>query len=470
MDRRTPEEIDRALRDGISLRDPTTDVETDFVPQVVTGPTAEVLSDLQGDIVDVLSVVSVQDADAFRGGLEDELDRRLLDEGIIPGGQETSTVVLTAFRSAAPTADMLVRRGEPIGTAPGVGTGQQIVFVAAETVRLPFASASTYFSLARRRYELNFLATATVAGASGVVGAKTVTKPLRSSEWDGFENLSASSPASDGESIERKIERWNLSIVGEQISTRAGLLKSIFERFAGRVFDAKAVGVSSGYVTRASNLGSPVDCYIVGETLATSTETYPFLGRGQLIAVAFSPLVGVSQVRDVAGGVTYVEGTDYVVVPGTSTLDVCGIYFNATGSVPAAGVGVTITYDYDALNRELQETYASDALEADGRDLLFVRATEVPIALSLTMTVKPNFDANAAKALARSKVLTAYARGKLGVTVEMSDIDVTARKVPALGNVIFNRLSRADVPTGAADIPMAPFEYETLDASNFATP
>lgn len=463
IERRSAADIEADLRAGILRRDPEQDVTTDFVPHVVTGPLADVASDVQGDAVKLAQIVTLQDPSVFVGELAADLDRRVRDEGIVDEPPERATCVLTWYRFADPVADLVVRRGEAVGTSPDGSSNEQVRYVAAETTTLPLASASAYYSLARRRYEATTLAISTVPGKAGVVGARRLSRPVRAlTGWDGVENLEASSDAADAETAERKIERWNLAITGEQVSTPDGLIKSLYGRFAGRVLDATAVGPASGYVTRTSTLGTPVDCHIVGSTPATTTESYVHLGRGQIIPVARAPLLAVASVRSLSSGTTYTEGDDYVVVTGRGTDDVGGVYFTAAGAAPAVGETITITYSYDALIRELQETYASDQLRADGRDLRFFRATAVPVVFDYTVVVRSLFAPDRARALVRTRILEAYGRGRLGRTIELSDVNSLARRVPALDNFTPNRVSRASTPTGVSDISLSPLEYATL--------
>lgn len=437
------------------------------IPDLAINPQARVFERQHDDTRKVSLLVSLANAAEFEGRFEIDLEGIVYNEGLTRslGSAASNTAVFSI--SGAPTQDIPVQRGYPIGTLPDEGTGSTVAFVTTEARTMLASAASSYFNIATGRYELSVPIIAVISGAAGQVGANRITRPLR--PLVGFEsvtNPTASAGGRDRESNQKLIDRNLIAIIGRRLATSTGIEKVVTDDFSD-VDDVLIVSGTNPLLTRAGDTAGAVDAYIIGTEKLQQTEFPQFLGGGQLIRLASPPIIDVLSVQDLAAGVDYVEGVGYDVVRDMTGLArsqraVEGIRFRFVSGLPVVGAPITITYSYNNLIRRLQAELEQDTTLVFGRDLLFKMGIEVPIVLNAGLRVAAGFNTSLVLKAVRATLLDFGKKLLLDDDVEGSDIQGVVRQISGVDNFKLTRLTRTTVPTGVEDILIAPNEYSTL--------
>jgi uncharacterized phage protein gp47/JayE len=467
IQRITANQFAAIIANGITDRDNTWDVTQGEVPDLCMFPQGGALESAHDDSRKVSLMLTLSNAQEFDGPFEVDLEGIVLNEGLtrIQGGQASASAVFS--RSSAPSSDTTVQRGYPIATAADEATGLTITFVATQDVTMFAASASSYFNIATKRYELTVPVVAVVEGVQGAVAANRINRPLRPLVgFDSVTNPTSATGGRDRETNQALIDRYLIAIIGRELSTNTGVKKVVVDDFP----DVSGVLVVSGtnpLLTRAGTTAGAVDTYLIGSEELEQVESPPYIGAGQLIPLSFTPVDTIESVQDLSTGTTFTVGVDYDVIFDTtgvarSTRGMDGIRFRFTGAAPAIGAPVTITYTYNNLVRRLQVALETDDFEVEGRDLLFKEGTAVPIILNAQLKVLSGFSSSAVLNAVRTAILNFFGTLGLGDPVQGSDIQGVVRQVSGVDNFIFTRLTRSTVPSGTADININPNEYATL--------
>jgi hypothetical protein len=448
------------------INDRAADIDTAYgpVPDTCIQPQSVVL-ETQNDRARQLSLMlSLSDASVF-DGFEVDLEGIVYNEGETRSLGSGSTTTVVFFRSAAPTADLVVQRGYPVGTLPDESTGSTISFFVSEAKVLPVASASSYYNNVKGRYELSVPVLSLSTGAITRVGPERISTPLRPlGGFDGFTNPAAATGGLTAETNQALIDRYFLGVVGRQTGTASGIERLARARFP----DVRSMDIVYGadpLLTRAATDAGAVDAWIQGSAELQLSENIEYLGLGQLLRITNPPLVSVISVA--SGGTTYVEGTDYEVVfddtgVSRSVRESSGVRFIPGGSAPAVGAAVNVTYTYEGLIRNLQSTFETPDLLELGRDLLFRRGIDVPIVHTANLRVRSTFSVTAVLGAVRTAVLTFVNALGMGEPVEASDIQGVVRALSGVDNYVITRNTRSTEPSGTGDIAIGGNEFATL--------
>lgn len=457
------------IRSGILGRDANFDVTDQEIVDICINPQARVL-ELQHDTSRKIALIlTLSNPNEFEGEFEVDLDGIVFNEGLKRSLGSQATAVCVFSRSSAPSSDIRVQRGFPVATVPDEGSGQTVTFVTTEERTMFASTASSYFNIATQRYELSIPVVAVVEGSQGRVGATRVNRPLRPLVgFDSVTNTSAASGGRNRETTQRLIDRYLIAIIGRDITTSTGIRKVVIDDFPD-VEDILTVSGTNALLTRAGEDAGAVDAYLIGSENIEQIESPNYLGAGQLIPISFAPLVEVISVQDLSTGTIFVEGTDYDVVFDVSGYAKSsraqeGVRFRFTGSSPAIGNPVTITYAYNNLIRRLQVELKQDDTLVVGRDLLFKAGTEVPVVHTAQIRVHSRYSTTQVVAAAHAAVvqLINETNRKLGVALQGSDIQGVVRQITGVDNYIITRLTRATIPSGTADIDIASNEWASI--------
>jgi uncharacterized phage protein gp47/JayE len=463
----TATQFESNIRNGITSRTTTHDTAVGPIPEVVIKPAAQVFERQNDRIRTVSLIISLSDEVVFSDEFEADLDAYVFNEGLLRALGSRATAIAVFSRAAAPTADIVVQRGFPIGTEPDEATGRTITFITSESRTLSFATASGFFNIQSQRYELSVPVIAIVEGSVGRVGASRINRPLRPLVgFDSVTNPAAAVGGRDRESNADLIERYLLAIQGRQLGTPFGI-----ERFARDEFpdveDLLAVFGDNVLLTRDSEDAGAVDAYIVGDQALDITDNVEFFGIGVLLPLSTPPLISVSAVS--SGASTYIKDQDYEEVfdetgNAGSVRAVDGIQFLAGGptALPAAGDVVTSTYTQNQLIRNLQTRFEQDDAFVFGRDLLFKLGVLVNVVIDADLTVETGFNASGIQASVETVVQDFINALELGEDVERSDIQGVVRQISGVDNFVFTRITRSTVASGVADIPIGDNEYARI--------
>lgn len=471
IDKVSAAQFAQAITAGIASRDATLDTTIGPIPDSSIQPQAAVLEQ-QNDRTRQLSLMlSLANGAAFNG-FEADLEGIAFNEGMTRNPGAASSLIEVFSRTAAPTADLLVQRGYPLGSQPDASTGATVVYVASEKATLPAATANSFFNLVTQRYELSVPYISVVQGINTQVGPNRVNRFLQPPNgFDSATNPAAAVGGRDQETNQQLINRYLLGVVGRQLGTPNGIKRAVLSQFAG-VSGLFVVFGTNPLLTRAATDAGAVDVWIKGSANLQTIENHPFLGVGQLIVVGLPPLVDIVSVS--SGATVYVAGTDYVQTNDTSgvsrsTRETAGVTFLPGGPNPLPAVGdvVTVTYTFDNLIRALQAEFETDGeTEELGRDLLFRRGIEVPIIHQAQLRVTTGSNATTVLAAVRAAVLTFINGLGMGDAVEGSDIQAVVRAISGVDNYVITRLTRSTVLVGTSDIAIGGNEFATLSSAN----
>lgn len=454
---------------GVNGRDSTIDTTVGPIPDAAIFPQSVVLEQ-QNDRARKLSfLLSLANVDEFTG-FETDLEGIVYNEGQTRSTGAKANVTELFSRSAEPKADLNVQRGYPIASQIDEATGSTIVFVASEARVMTYAQRQSFFNLRTQRYELSVPLVSTVEGAGARVGPNRVNRPLRPlAGFDSMTNPLAATGGRDTETNAELIARYLIAILGRQTGVPNGITRVALADFPD-VSGLKVVYGNNPMLLRAATDAGAVDVWIKGSVLRSNAENLPFPGVGQLIPVSIPPLVSVVSVKS---GATYDEGTDYDVVfdlsgVSRSPREASGIRFRAGGpnALPAIGDPVTINYTYDGLIRDLQAGFTDDETLELGRDILFRRGIEVPIAHAANLTTTQGFSVSSILTKVQVADLTFVNTLGLGEPIQGSDIQGVVRAITGVDNYVITRLSRASAAGGAGDLSLADNEYPALAAVN----
>lgn len=459
------------LRNAVNQRTNTHDTAIGPIPDAIINPAASVFETQNDRIRTVSLIISLANELAFSDEFELDLDGYVFNEGLlrIEGSRATGTALFS--RGTAPSSDVVVQRGYPIGTSPNESTGQTVTFITTQSATLPAATASSFFNIQTQRYELAVPIISVISGSAGQVGANRINRPLRPlAGFDSVTNPAATVGGRGRETNAQLIARFLLAILGRRLATPSGVSKAALDNFPD-VEDILTVFGANPLLLRAADDQGAVDAYIVGDQALELSENIEFFGIGQLLEVAEPPLLGVTAVS--SGANTYIQDQDFELVfdetnNAGSTRAAEGIQFLAGGptTLPAVGDVVTISYTKNQLIRNLQTNFELDDFFVFGRDLLFREGLQVDVAIEAQLRVETGFSSTTVQTTVQETILAFVNALQLGEDVERSDIQGAVRQISGVDNLIFTRFTRTTVLSGVDDIPIGDNEYARIAAAD----
>jgi len=465
----TATEFEEQIRTAITERTESHDTAYGPVKDIVIAAPAQVF-ETQNDRIRLVSLlISLINSDSFTDA---DLDALVFNEGLTRSEGSHATGVVTFSMSATPAINAVVQRGYPISSLPDTSSSSTVTFVTTEERTLDAASASSYYNLLTKRYELQVPVTAVVSGSAGLIGAGRIKRALRPlGLFDAVTNTNATQGGRDRETNAELIERYLIAILGRELSTPIGVEKFARDNYPD-VEDLLTVFGANELLIRAAEEAGAVDAYVIGKQTTTQTDNLTFFGLGQLMAIISPPLVSINAVARVSPAATYIEGTDYEVVFDTSGNNssqraVEGIKFLATMvSPPDAGQIIAVTYTYNNLIRSLQAGFEQDDTLVHGRDLLFKQGEEIDIILEASLRVTAGFSVSTVTSLVQTAVLTFINSLELGEDVEVSDVQGVVRRISGVDNFIVTRLVRDVAVSGTVDLAIDDSEFARIQSTD----
>jgi hypothetical protein len=474
------EEVLTKLRSALLRRTRSYDTAYGLLPDLFNA-LAEVLVEQNNErvltISDLLTLANPEELN------DNELDARVLSEGIVRPRATPSVTVLTFERETPISTTDVIRipRGYPVATAPG-DDSTIATFVTTEDITIgpngnipgevDPVDGGTY-------YRVRVPAIATSVGLQTSVGPRRITRPLRPLAYFArVYNAEGATGARDSYTNTEVVELHRLALTGRQLSTPNGAQFYVQSSFSD-VSDALVVHGDDPLLTRAASDAGAVDVFVLGETSVAAVDTIFYLGVAQLHPISFAPLLAVSAVTltqaavNNGGPTTLTEGVDYEVVRdaeglGGSVRARDGVRFLSTGTVTQYPVGstVTINYTYNNLIRTLQSDNERPEVFVLGSDKLYRQAVTVETYLSARLTVLSGFSFASVEALVRDQVLQFFNELELGDDVEISDIQQRVRQLSGVDNFVVTRLVRDADIAGVGDITIAGNEKARLLTAN----
>ena len=296
------------------------------------------------------------------------------------------------------------------------------------------------------------------------VGANRITHTLR--PLVGFDSVTNKAVSAGGRDIETNAEainRYFLSLMGTSPDVVNGINKIVRDVYTS-VVDSSVVFGNNPLNIRSSADGGAVDVFIIGNVPSTVTETIVFPGVDQVIPLANQPINSI-----IAAG-AFVQGTDYALVKDragneNSVRAEDGIKWLTTGTPPAVGAAVSVTYTYNALVSTLQDGFTTDDKNVPGRDILFKVADQIDVTLSANIKVRPGFNVTTVVDAVSVAILALINGNLLGDDVEASDIQAVVRAFSSVDNFVITNLSVVG-ETGTSDIAIGANEYSRMAESD----
>ncbi len=461
ISRKTADEYAQEIKDAIISRNADYDTEVGPIPDLVITPMSNVLELQNERIRAVQQLLALINDGSFT---EADLDDFIFNEQLVRLAGAKATATLTFSRATLPTSNITIKANFPTATLADETSGLAYTFLTLEDSTLVAANAASYFNNETQRYELSIAAEALVGAETANVGANRITRPLR--PLVGFDSITNKLEATGGKDLETNseaIERYFLSLMGTSPAVVAGIDKIIKNLFVS-VIDSNVVFGNNPLNTRSAEDGGAVDVYIIGNTPVTTTETIVFPGVEQTIPLLKQPINSI-----VAAG-AFVQGTDFSLVKDesgnkNSVRAEDGIKWLMTGTPPAVGDPVSVTYTYNVLVTTLQDGFTTDDMNVPSRDILFKIADQIDVTLSANIKIRPGFTVTSVVDAVSTVILALINGNELGDDVEASDIQAVVRSFSSVDNFIITNLSAVG-DTGTADIAIEPNEYSRMAISD----
>lgn len=461
ISRKTAADYAAELEAAILARNTSYDTKVGPIPDLVIQPLSGVL-ELQNERIRIVQqLLSLSNDGSFT---DTDLDDFVFNELLVRLTGARSTVTLIFSRATTPTVDITVRANFPVATLADESTGTSITFMTLVDTTLVAANAPAYFNTDTQRYELKVAAQAVNSSTAGNVASNRIIRPLRPlNGFDSVFNRDVATGGKDPETNSELIDRYFLSLVGTSPGVVNGIKKILRDQYP-QTIDSNVVFGNNPMNVRGATDGGAVDAYVIGVTSISTTENIVFSGVDQVIPLTKQPIISL-----VSAG-SFVQGTDFVLVKDTSgnkgsTRAEDGIKWLTTGSAPALGAVVSVTYTYNGLMQQLQDAFATDEKNVPGRDLLFKAATEVGITLSANLKIRPGFSVTAVTAAVSTAILSLINDSKLGADVEASDIQLVVRSFSSVDNFVITNLAKVGA-TGLTDIAISDNEYARMQTGN----
>lgn len=370
-------QIERSIRNRISARDPSLDVEKFDIADVFVIPEAGEIAELEQRM----------DSIGFRYSFEyvKTQDRNVQElyganYGLRPAQGTPATCRGVAFRYSRPVEDITITAGRQVTTTDG-----SITFQTAYDVTMFASRADGYYNSTTRRYEVP------VQLVSVGVGLAFELPPLAlrvlkdtSLGIDGIVNTTRaleSSPQEDMIQFGTRVQTTFNGLDGSSASGIQALLRNYAPTVIRNVVPIFSTDVPyfQRYVRRAA-----WDVYIRGEQITDIETTIVAAGESSWLLTNV-PVLSVSEVR-INGLVT-----DFTFVPDTDTRTMMSSISNdriALSFTPAVGSVITVKYQYNSIIQQLQ-TYVNERRNRPYRTDILIRACQ-PVLLRIVLNIQPS--------------------------------------------------------------------------------
>lgn len=461
ISRKSAAEYANEIEGNILDRDNTADTKVGPIPDLIIQPLANVLELQNERIRSVQSLLSLVNDGSFTDSDMDDFVYNELIKRLV-GAKARTTLIFS--RLAPPTVNITIKANFPVATLPDESTNTSTTFLTLVDTTMVAANALSYYNPNTNRYELPVVAEALLAAETTNVAANRITRPLR--PLVGFDSVFNRDPATGGKDAETNPEltaRYYLSLIGSSPAVVNGLQKILRDQFTS-VVDSNEVFGNNPLNVRAATDGGALDVYIIGTSPITFTETIIFTGVEQVIPLSKQPIISLS-----AAG-AYIQGTDFILVKDTSgnrqsVRGADGIKWLSTGSAPAVGAAVSVTYVYNALMQQLQDGFTQSDRLVPGRDILFKAGDQIDITLSANLKIRSGFSVSTVLSAVTSAILALINDYKLGADVELSDIQAVVRAFSSVDNFVITNIAEVG-NLGSTDIAIGDNEFARMASAD----
>lgn len=379
---------------------------------------------------------------------------------------------VTFVKFSKPTST--IRIGNIDGTGGVVVSTQRNVdgsyysFVTTETVYL---TPSTTINLETGYYEATAAVEAQVAGSGSNVSVGSINVSSGVVNVDQIVNRAALTNGTDEESNTDLIARIITASQARLLGTAPGYEALITTN--DNVVAAVVLTPGEANTIRNS-YGNEVDIIVRGEDLASASQIETFNSvDGLTVYFNNTPINSVSSI--IGQTLTYVEDVDYILIEDDyseyrgSNQAYDKIVWLSGGNLPYVGESYSISYTYNKLIDDLQDTVDLDTNKLIAADILVREAEEVLVDIAFTCSVYSGTDKTYAAEQIESVLATYIAGLGLGSRLEQSDLVFELRdQLSFIDNVIlpFTTLCVRG-SSGVADIQGTKLQYFSTDSDSF---
>lgn len=460
----TASQFATTLATNINSRDRTVDTTIGPVYDFVVQAPSKVFEAQNERIRYLYSLLTLQNPNSLDAT---DVSAFVFNEQVIPSAGTPSFVTLTFVVKAQPATNLTVPANFPVGTLPDPATGAQTIFVTLQSATLNAANSAAYFNSTTNQYELNVLAGSITSGqTTSVNGTGVVSQPLQPLQgFDSVTNNTGSTGGLPAETNQEIVNRYFLRIQGTELGTNPGLARYALQTF-GNIQDLYVVSGNNPFLVRQAFDAGAVDVWVQGSSPIQTTMIISF--PGQLVPIPFTIQPGIAVISVVSGSTTYVQNVDYAYTPDTgiysgSTRGQDGLTFLPTGSAPAVGASVVVTYTYDNLILAAQTFFQTAEYQESGRDQLFRRGLVLPVSIQASLTVNSGNPTSILTAV--NQAILDYINGSttqpalgMGTSLTEFNLDGVLARIPGVGNFVYQLLAPTG-QSGVGDIPTNPNQY-----------
>ncbi len=340
MAKKTYDEIVQSIRDFILTARPQVNTEEGAVTRdLFINPPA---NEIQNIYVENERIRLIHSLFYQQFMTEDELDMLGFNYNISrkPATAGSGTVIL--YRSAVPTADIIVPVGSVFSTQKDANLNSK-KFTNSIAVTMYVAQAATYYNISTGYYELSVDVTATVPGADTNVGVNSV-KVISSGTNDflGVRNAAVFTGGTDKETNFAYSQRIADALAGNNVGTEFGYKKAV--KTSVLVEDAVVITPGDPLMTRDNGLGGKVDIYIKADITSSS---------------AYSSVEDSYVFHDASGGIGANDPTNDHLFDYRPVKSVTSIVGSASGTLV---VGVDFTFSKDTTTVYADSSRANDKI------------------------------------------------------------------------------------------------------------
>ena len=375
----------------------------------------------------------------------------------------------TFFRRTSPPSTITINAGSTISTQKS-SSGITYSFV---TLNNAVISAGSY-NVATGLWETTVAIQSVLSGSDQNVAANTITVSNGIAGIDGVVNRLAITSGTDTETNAQLAVRITLAAQARLIGTVPGY-QSLVNAISG--VTASAI-VPPGQGIRNSS-GNEVDAIIMGESVASTTQTEAFDSvSGLCIYLESTPVISIATIEGASGN--YIEGNDFAFVRDTSSE-----YYGSTqakdqiiwlngGNWPPnnpslPGNSYTITYNFNELIETVQNTLELPQNDLIASDVLARQATEVLV--DMTISVGINSTISEANAISQIESAIADYIASLGMGASLEQSFIVAYLINHLSFITdiivpFQNISKRGYAGGQVDLSISKYEYWGIDGNS----
>lgn len=353
-----------------------------------------------------------------------DLDNEGTNYGLERNTGAFATVTLYFYATTLPVSDVVVSAGTQASTA-GTTFAPPVLFSTVAETTFTVASAPSYYSYDRARYEFPVAAIANNTGTIGNVGAGLIIRIITPiSQINGVTNLISSSGGTGTESDDDFRKRINLKMLGRDINTVDGL--RVFAR-SHNFTDAYAIRIEDSLAERTDG----VDLFVIDQYSSPATDTFTYYASTVRYYLTNRPAVDVTSIVSAVvgpvGTADYSVSIDNTTPLRRSTEAADYITIRASAGIPD-GTTFTVTYTYSQNVANLQNTIDQVTNKVITSNVLIKRAYPLHFYVNATLTLIANADGPTTRSTVKNALIQFFTNYRLGSPVQESDIIIVMQQ------------------------------------------